>query len=189
VPRHALPPAEGRARNRVRRRHEIRNTLLVGLPWIFVSAIVRNGTQEHASLTYYLIAVPACAALIAAFAASAYVASRLAAVSVTRRPRRLYGLAAILYAVPVAIFVRIATEHIAAHVANDDSWAAVAGGILATLCTLGFLLMLGRAVVPGRWRRGFWLFPPLWLEHELDSASSETGDGPSFHGSGAPISG
>ena len=100
--------------------------------------------------------------------------------SVTRRPRWLYGLAAILYAVPVAIFVRIAAEHIAAHTANDTSWAAMAGGIFATLSALGGLLMLGRAVVFGRWRRAFWVFPPLWLEHELGSASSATGQAAHF---------
>lgn len=139
----------------------------MGLPWVFVTAVVGNGTREHASVTYYLIAVLVCAALMAAFAAGSYAASRLAAVSVTRRPRWLYGLAAVLYSVPVAIFIRIAADHRAAHAANDDSWAAMTGGILATLCALAALLMLGRAVVPGRWRRAFWLFPPLWLDQEL----------------------
>ena len=71
--------------------------------------------------------------------------------------------------IPVAIFVRIAGDHVTAHAANDNGWAAMAGGILATLCALGALLMLGRAVVPGRWRRAFWLFPPLWLDRELYS--------------------
>jgi hypothetical protein len=138
------------------------------VPWVFVAAIVGNGTQEHANVTYYLIAVPVCGALIAAFAAGSYVASRVAAVSVTRRPRWLYGLAAILYGIPVAILVRIAADHVAAHAANDNGWVATAGGLLATLCALGVVLMLGRAVVPGRWRRAFWLFPPLWLDKELD---------------------
>ena len=134
-----------------------------------MGAIVRNGSQEHASIAYYLVAVPVCAGVIAAFAAGGYAASRLAAVAVTRRPRWLYGLAAVLYGIPVAIFVRIAGDHVTAHAANDNGWAAMAGGILATLCALGALLMLGRAVVPGRWRRAFWLFPPLWLDRELYS--------------------
>ena len=134
---------------------------------------MRNGSREHASVTYYLAAVPLCGAVIAAVAAGSYAASRLAAVSVTRRPRWLYGLAAVLLSVPVAIFVRIAAEHVAAHTANDDSWAAMTGGILATLCALAALLMLGRAVVPGRRRRAFWLFPPLWLDQELGAPASE----------------
>lgn len=120
-----------------------------------VSGILGNGGQEHASVLYYLIAIPVCAGVIAAFAAAGYAGSRMAAVSVTRRPRWLYGLAAILYSVPVAIFVRIAVDHMAAHEGNDDSWAAMAGGILASLCALVALLMLGRAVVPKRWRRLF----------------------------------
>ncbi len=135
-----------------------------------MTAVVGNGTQEHASVTHYLIAVPVCAALMAAFAAGSYAASRLAAVSVTRRSRWLYGLAAVLYSVPVAIFIRIAADHLSAHTAKDDSWAAMAGGIVATLCALAALLMLGRAVVPGRWRRAFWLFPPPWLDEELGTA-------------------
>ena len=126
--------------------------------------------------------------VIAAFAAGAYAGRRVAAGSVTRRPRWLCGLAAVVYAVPVAIFVRIAADHIAAHAENDNSWAAMAGGILAMLCTSGVLLMLGRAIVPGRWRRAFWIFPPLWLDQELGSASSVGGHA-TYHGSGAPISG
>jgi hypothetical protein len=180
VPRHALPAAASRARNSARRRRSFRASLLVGLPWVVVTAVVGNGTQEHAGGTYYLIAAPVCAAIIAVFAAGSYAASRLAAVSVTGRPRWLYGLAAFLYSIPVAIFVRIAADHMAAHERNDDSWAAMAGGILATLCALAALLMLGRAVVPRRWRGAFWIFPPLWLDQELGQAAAS-------HGSGAPM--
>jgi hypothetical protein len=153
--------------NRARRRSRIRPALLITLPAAIISAVVRNGGREHAGLTYYLIAVPVCAAVIAAIVASSFAGSRLAAVSVTRRPRWLYGLAAVLYAVPAAIFAWIAADHLNAHAANDGSWAATAGGILATLCAIAALVMLGRAVVPGRRRRAFWLFPPLWLDHEL----------------------
>lgn len=80
---------------------------------------MRKGIQEHAGVAYYLIAVPVCAAVIAAFAGGGYVASRLAAVSVTRRPRWLYGLAAVLYSIPVAILVRFAADHVAAHADKD----------------------------------------------------------------------
>jgi len=153
--------------NRARRRRGIRAGLLTSLPLAITSAVVRNGGQDHAGLTYYLIAVPVCVGVIAAFAAGGYAASRVAAVSVTRRPRWLYGLAAVVYAVPVAIFVRVAVDHNAAGAANDSSWAMTAGGILATLCAIAALVMLGRTVVPGRRRRAFWLFPPLWLDHEL----------------------
>jgi hypothetical protein len=134
-----------------------------------VGAIVRNASQEHASVAYYLVAVPVCAGVIAAFAAGGYAAGRVAAVALTPRPRWLYGLAAVLYSIPVAIFIWIAADDVAAHAANGNSWAAMAGGILTTLCALGAVLMLGRAVVPGRRRRAFWLFPPLWLEKELDT--------------------
>jgi len=161
---------------------------MVGPPMVIVSAILGNGRQQHASISYYVIAIPVCAGVIAAFAAGAYAGRRVAAGSVTRRPRWLCGLAAVVYAVPVAIFVRIAADHIAAHAENDNSWAAMAGGILAMLCTSGVLLMLGRAIVPGRWRRAFWIFPPLWLDQELGSASSVGGHA-TYHGSGAPISG
>jgi hypothetical protein len=167
MPRHALPPAESRARNRARRGRSIRASLIVAPPIAIVFAILSNGRQEHASVVYYLIAIPVCAGVIAAFAAASYAGRRVAAVSATRRPRWSYVLAAVIYAVPVAVFVRIAAHHIAAHSANDNSWAAMAGGILATLCAFGSLLMLGRAVVSGRWRRAFWIFPPLWLEHEV----------------------
>jgi hypothetical protein len=147
--------------NRARRRRGIRAGLLTSLPVAIISAVVRNGGQEHAGPTYYLIAVPVCAGVIAAFAAGSYAASRMTAVSVTPRPRWLYGLAAILCAVPVAIFVRVAVDHNAAGASKDNSWALTAGGILATLCAIAALVMLGRAVVPGRRRRAFWLFPPL----------------------------
>ena len=145
-----------------------------------MSAILGNGRQDHASLIYYVIAIPVCAGVIADFAAVGYAGRRVAAVSVTRRPRWLYGLAAVLYTVPVAAFARIAAAHIAAHAENDNSWAAMAGGILATLCAAGALFMLGRAIVPGRWRRAFWIFPPLWLDQELGQAAT-------YHGSGAPM--
>ncbi len=157
--------------NRARRRRAFRASLVTWVPMAIVSAVVRNGAREHASLAYFLIAVPVCTGVIAVFAAGSYAASRMAAVSVTRRPRWLYGLAAIGYAVLVAIFARAVADHIAAGTANDDSWAAVAGGSLALLCAIAALLMLGRAVVPGRWRRAFWLYPPLWLDHELGTTT------------------
>jgi hypothetical protein len=167
----------------VRRGRDLRAWLIVGPPTVIVCAILANGRQEHARFIYYLIAIPVCAGVIAAFAAVGYAGSRLAAVSVTRRPRWLYGLAAVLYSVPVAVFARIAADHMAAH-AENNSWAAMAGGILATLCAAGALFMLGRAVVPGRWRRAFWIFPPLWLDREL---ATPTGQASRFHGSSAPI--
>jgi hypothetical protein len=180
VPRHALPPAESRARQRARRGRGIRASLIVAPPIAIVIAILGNGRQDHASAIYYLIAIPVCSGVIAAFAAGAYAGRRVAAVSVTRRPRWLYVLVAVGYTVPVAIFVRIAADHVAAHTENDNSWAAMAGGILATLCAAGALLMLGRAIVPGRWRRAFWIFPPLWLDQELGQATAS-------HGSGVPM--
>jgi hypothetical protein len=178
VPAHALPPAESRARQRAKRQRGVRAWLIVGPPTVIVSAILGNGRQNHASVIYYVIAVPVCLGVIAAFAAAGYAGSKLAAVSVTRRPRWLYGLAAVLYTVPVAILVRIAADHIAAHEGNDNSWAAMAGGILATLCASGALFMLGRAVVPGRRRRAFWLFPPLWLDQELSGLSPSPASSP-----------
>lgn len=189
MPRHALPSADSRARQRARRGRSIRAALIVAPPGAIVIGILGNGRQEHASVIYYLIAVPICAGVIAAFAAAAYAGRRVAAVSVTRRPRWLYGLAAGLYTVPVAIFAWVAADQMTARTENASSWAAMAGGIVATLCTVGALFMLGRAVVPGRWRRAFWIFPPLWLDQELGPASSMTGHRGTFHGSGTPISG
>jgi hypothetical protein len=167
VPSHALPPGENRARNRARRRSNVRSAILAGRPAITVIAIVSNGRQEHASAVYYLIGVPVIVVLNCGFYLAVAAASRLAARSVHRRPRWVYGCLAIACCAPAAIVIRLAIEHDQAHTLNEGGWASLAGGLLATYGVLGALLMLGRAVVPGQRRRAFWLFPPQWLDHEL----------------------
>lgn len=167
MPSHALPPGENRARNRARRRSNVRSAILAGRPAITVIAIVSNGRQEHASAVYYLIGVPVIVVLNCGFYLAVAAASRLAARSVHRRPRWVYGCLAIACCAPAAIVIRLAIEHDRAHTLNEGGWASLAGGLLATYGVLGALLMLGRAVVPGQRRRAFWLFPPQWLDHEL----------------------
>jgi protein-S-isoprenylcysteine O-methyltransferase Ste14 len=82
----------------------------------------------------------------------------------TAGQRWLYSLFALCYAVPVALLVRAALQH--AHTMNEDGWAPMAAGMVATYCAIAGLIMLGRALAWGRARRAFWIFPPIWLDHE-----------------------
>lgn len=118
-------------------------------------------------MLYYVIGLVVVAGCGTTTILAYMAAARLAAISIRRRPRWLYGLYAIGYSLPVVIFVRIAIDHVRAHSQNQGGWAPVAGGLVATVCTLAALLMLGRALARGRKRRALWLFPPQWLDHEL----------------------
>jgi hypothetical protein len=132
---------------------------------LVASALYGNGRQEHASVLYYFIStLVVLACMVGAFVAFV-AAAKVAATSIRRRPRWLYGLFALGYAVPVALFVRVALQHARAHTMNEGGWAPMAAGMVAT-CAVAALLMLGRALARGRARRAFWIFPPMWLDHE-----------------------
>ncbi len=138
-------------------------------------AVYGNGRQEHASVLYYLVStlvVLMCAAgSVLAFLA----ATKVATTSVRRRPRWLYALFALGYAVPVALFVRAALQHARAHTMNEGGWAAMAGGMVAIYCVIAGLFMLGRTLAWGRARRGFWIFPPMWLDNEAPIQVAQQG--------------
>jgi protein-S-isoprenylcysteine O-methyltransferase Ste14 len=130
-------------------------------------AVYGNGRQEHASILYYVISTLVVLACLAGSVLAFLAATKVAATSVRRRPRWLYALFALGYAVPVALFVRAALQHARAHTMNEGGWVPMAGGMVATYCVFAGLFMLGRALAWGRARRGFWIFPPMWLDHEL----------------------
>jgi protein-S-isoprenylcysteine O-methyltransferase Ste14 len=130
-------------------------------------AVYGNGRQEHASILYYVVSTLVVLACVAGSILAFLAATKVAATSVRRRPRWLYALFALGYAVPVALFVRAALQHARAHTMNEGGWVPMAGGMVATYCVFAGLFMLGRALAWGRARRGFWIFPPMWLDHEL----------------------
>jgi hypothetical protein len=148
-------------------RHQRRQLARFRCADVLGAALYGNGTQEHASLLYYVIsALVVLACLVATLLAYA-AATRVSNASVRRPPRWLYLLYAAGYLVPVALFVRVATDHARTHTANAGGWEPMAGGMLATYCAIGALLMLGRASARGALRRAFWIFPPHWLDHEM----------------------
>jgi hypothetical protein len=167
VPSHALPPGSPLARTRRIRRRRRRGGargLVIFLPVGVATAFVGNGRQEHASVLYYFGCVLLFVVAVIATIGAAYLSARLSARLIRPRPRWQYCLFCLAYCCPVAAFVRVAVEHVRDHTQNETSWAAVAGGMLATYCVIAGLLMLGRAVVIGRARRAFWLFPPQWVD-------------------------
>jgi hypothetical protein len=154
------------------------------VPFIFGAALFGSGRQEHASILYYVISFMASVAVLIATALLMYAGMRVSAVSVRRRPRWLYGLLALAYCAPIAIFVFFALGHARAHTLSQTSWAAVTFGLTSTCCAFAVVAMLGRALAPGRLRRAFWLFPPQWLDHDLMATAPRNvaGFGPPGHG-------
>jgi protein-S-isoprenylcysteine O-methyltransferase Ste14 len=136
------------------------------VPVVVALAVYGNGRQEHASILYYLISTLAVLACAAGSVLAFLTATKVAARSVRRRPRWLYVVFTLGYAVPVALFVLAALRHARAHTTNQGGWAPMAGGMVASYCVIAGLVMLGRAFAWGRARRGFWIFPPIWLDHE-----------------------
>lgn len=182
MPSHAAPPELNRALRRASRRRARGRALGVvfpGVPIVVALAVYSNGRQEHASILYYFIStlvVLACAAgSVLAFLA----ATRVASASVQTRPRWLYALFALGYAVPVALFIRAALQHARAHTMNQGGWVPMAYGMVATYCAIAGLFMLGRALAWGSARRGFWIFPPMWLDHEPLSGQEYVRQAPS----------
>jgi hypothetical protein len=169
VPSHALPPGSPEARSRQRarrsrRRGGVTQVLAVSLGPIAGLAFFENGQQEHASVLYYFASVSVGVLTLIATVFGMYLSARGSAKLTRARPRWQYAVVGVLYFVPVAAFVRVAVAHLQAHTQNQTSWAAVAGGLLATYCLVAGLLMFGRAICPGRARRAFWLFPPQWVD-------------------------
>jgi len=127
-------------------------------------ALYGNGVQEHADILYYFSCTLVLLACVAGTALALLAATKVSATSVRRRPRWLYGLFAVGYAVPVALFVGAALEPARAHSMNEAGWAPMAAGLVTTYCAIAGLFMLGRALAWGRVRRAFWILPPMWLE-------------------------
>jgi hypothetical protein len=167
MPSHALPPDQSRARQRARVRSRVGPAVVLAVPVGVGAALFGNGSQQHAGVAYYCISVLVVAIVIVADVLGFFAASRFAAVSVRRMPRSLYGLLTLGFAVPVAAFVRAALEHARNHTMNQGGWAPMVGGMVATYCLVAGLIMAGRALAWGRARRAFWIFPPQWLDHEL----------------------
>lgn len=155
--------------SRARARERIVAGLVVGVPLAVGSAVVGNGAQEHASILYYVISVAVVIACLIAAVLAYLAASRISNASVRPRPRPLYLLLAAGYAAPVALFVRAAIAHV--HLSAVGGWKPMTGGMLATCCAVGTLLMLGRALTWGRLRRAFWILPPHWFDQQLAVAA------------------
>jgi hypothetical protein len=149
----------------MRRRNGVTQVLAISLGPIVGLAFFQNGRREHASVLYYFASVSIGVLTLIATLSVMYLAARASANLTRPRPRWQYGLLGTVYFVPVAAFVRVAVAHVQAHTQNETSWAAVAGGLLATYCAAAGLLMFGRAICWGRARRAFWLFPPQWVDH------------------------
>jgi hypothetical protein len=169
MPSHAAPPELNRALRRASRRKNharVLGSVFPGAPTLVAFAAYGNGRQEHASILYYFISTLVVLACVAGSVLAYRAATKVASTSVRRRPRWLYGMFTLGYAVPVALFVRAALQHARAHTMNQGGWVPMAAGMVASYCVIAGLIMLGRALAWGRARRGFWIFPPMWLDHE-----------------------
>lgn len=160
---HRLSRREGRRGSRGKSRERLGDYLPVFASMMFGLAVLGNGRQEHASVTYYVLGFVAFLIFVVLAWLATAAASELAARSAGRRPRWLYGLLALLFLAPAAVIAGYLMTH--PHSARNG-WTAIACGILLLYCSIGALLMLGRVVFRGSARRIFWLFPPAWLDHQ-----------------------
>jgi hypothetical protein len=155
-----MPPEQSRVLRRARLRR-IASGLPVLAPALVTGAIVSNGTQEHASVLYYLVGIVAGMLVTVASATLAVAGKRLADRSFRPRPRWLYLLFAAGYAVPVAAIAAFATVH--AGFRDGNGWEQMASGLVTIGGAVACLLMLGRALAWGRLRSAFYVNVPQWL--------------------------
>ena len=158
-----MPSDQARGSNRTKRRAKIAGIarlIPLAAPIIVANAIVGNGLDEHAGLSYFLIGVAVMAGIVAAEGGILALGGLLAARSLRPRRRWQYWILALCYAGPVAAFIWIAVRY--PHTGSGDGGRAMAAGLSAMFCAVGVLLMLGRAAAWGRLREGFFIIRPAW---------------------------
>ncbi len=157
--RHALRTGH-RRRGRVR-------TLIPGpiLALLYPVTAFDLGNSAHAPVSYYLIGALFWLAILAAATVIDARAERQAHSRPGPRPRRVYLALAGAWLLPVAGMAVLLT----ASGGRQPSWwpgtdagqaLAGLGTYLVAMSSLTALVLLGRAVTSGRFRRMFWRYPP-----------------------------
>jgi hypothetical protein len=149
-----------RQSRRVPPRQALQWVVPFGVPMLYAVAMGSLFKLDHPLLSFFLAPV-SIAVMLGAGCFLRYVAQKLARMSVRRVPRWLYALAGLGVLMLVPVYLRVAMR--------DAGTANAAGSAISACFVVGYsaavgVVLLGRAVVIGRRRNVFWLFPPRWLD-------------------------
>jgi hypothetical protein len=178
VPSHALTGSQARAVNKAKRLAALRGSLRL-LPVLFIvflfAATMGTGSDEHASRRYYILGYLLTAAATAAVVTLARVGRRFSLAFTRPTPRWLYLLFTTCYTAAASVLYWLTSRRPSGPHGQD--WLQMTAGLMGVTCAVAALIMLGRAIARGTFRRVFYFFVPQWLQAPAADVPAETGTG------------
>jgi hypothetical protein len=176
VPSHALTGSQARAVNKAKRRAALRVIVwLLGplFPVVLFAAIMSNASLERASASYYILGFLLVAAATLAVLGLGRIGRRFSLAYIRPTPRWLYLIFTLCYAAPAWLLYRRASGY--PDGSHGLDWVEMTTEFTGYVCVVAALIMLGRTVAWGNFRRVFYFFVPQWLQESPAEIPASTG--------------